>query len=194
MDKRRTQNYNLIMEVLILIIVLLGAVYYIRLRRKGPKPKTYFGMTKPLIIFIIALPIFGIVSGIVLFNFGETTKSYAVETKYNEIVQYTKDEIKKCKSGEINYMNGLQNCHPTAEKTIEGLFEVYKDMPNPFTFNENNLPDIGPKILRDSGSNISDRDLGFINLSSSGENIIFSVCFEKPCSKEENRKTNTVSF
>ena len=41
----------------------------------------------------------GIVSGIVLFNFGETTKSYAVETKYNEIVQYTKDEIKKCKSG-----------------------------------------------------------------------------------------------
>ena len=182
------------MEVLILIIVLLGAVYYIRLRRKGPKPKTYFGMTKPLIIFIIIAIPFLIYLGILLFYFEEATKSTVVETKYNEIVQYTKDEIKKCKSGESNYMNGLQNCHPTAEKTIEGLFEVYKDMPNPFTFNENNLPDRGPKILRDSGSNISDRDLGFINLSSSGEHIILNVCFKEPCSKEENRKTNTVSI
>ena len=143
--------------------------------------------------WIIIIIVFGIVGGIVAFNFMEGAKSEFVKNTYNQTVQYTKDEIKKCKSGESNYMNGLQNCHPTAEKTIEGLFEVY-DMSNPFTFNENNLPDRGPKILRDSGSNISDRDLGFINLSSSGENIIFSVCFKKPCSKEENRKTNTVSI
>ena len=144
--------------------------------------------------WIIIIIVFGIVGGIVAFNFMEGAKSEFVNNTYNQTVKYTKDEIKKCNSGESKYMDGLQKCPPTIEKTIAGIFEVFKDQYNLFTFNENNLPDRGSKILRKSKSNTQDTDLGFINLSTSGENIILNVCFKKPCSNEINRRSDTIEI
>ena len=154
--------------------------------KKKKKKRSPIGCLIGIIIFIVL----GIIGGFVLFKFEESTKSRVVELIYDDVVQNTKDAIKKCQSGESTYLDG-QTCPATPEKTIAGLLEVYKETPNPYTFNENNLPDRGPSILRDYGSNI---DVGFIDLSTSNQNIIFNVCFKEPCNIEENRQSSTVSI
>ena len=100
--------------------------------KKKKKKRSPIGCLIGIIIFIVL----GIIGGFVLFKFEESTKSRVVELIYDDVVQNTKDAIKKCQSGESTYLDG-QTCPATPEKTIAGLLEVYKETPNPYTFNEN---------------------------------------------------------
>ena len=48
--------------------------------------------------------------------------------------------------------------------------------------------------VRSSTSNTSDGDVGYINLSASGSDIIIKTCNKTPCNKEANRQSSTVSI
>ena len=133
-------------------------------------------------------------------QFEEAGKYNTVESSYNDIVKNTKDEIKKCKSGESTYLNGLI-CPVTPEKTIERLLEMYSNKCNPYTFNENKLPGgslykegIRPcsSLLRKNQNINNDTDVGFINLKFSKQNITFDACLEKPCNEKNNRRQDSI--
>ena len=39
-----------------------------------------------------------------------------------------------------------------------------------------------------------DKDAGYINLSASGSDVVVKSCHTKPCSDEDNRKSETIEF
>ena len=177
---------------LVWLLIYCPIKFFINLKDKKVKKKRSIGGALVWILFISFMGFF-LYSWI---QFEEATKYKAVKSSYNDVVQNTKDEIKKCKSGESTYLNG-QICPATPEKTIERLLEVYSNNCNPYTFNENKLPGgslykegIKPcsSILRKNQNINNDADVGFINLKFSNQNIIFDVCLEKPCNEKKNRR------
>ena len=50
------------------------------------------------------------------------------------------------------------------------------------------------KTLRISTNNNTDEDVGYVNLSTSGSNVIVKSCHKKPCSDENNRLSKTISI
>ena len=82
-------------------------------------------------------------------------------------------------------MSNNQDCPATAVKAINGAVATMTDK-NPF--------DAAKLSIRTSNSNTKDEDVGYINLSASGSNIIIKTCNKTPCNKEANRNTGTVSI
>jgi len=138
--------------------------------------------------FIILIVIFIILSLIATFAFQGFTgpaKTNAAKTMHAQTVKYISAEIQKCKSGENKFMSNNQDCPATALKAINGAVATMTDK-NPF--------DPAKLSIRTSNSNTNDEDVGYISLSSSGSDIIIKSCIKKPCNKEANRKTSTVSI
>ena len=48
--------------------------------------------------------------------------------------------------------------------------------------------------VRPSNNNTSDEDVGYLNLSSSGSDIIIKSCIKTPCKKEENRLKDSIEI
>ena len=112
-------------------------------------------------------------------------KTNAAKTIHAQTVKYISAEIQKCKSGENKFMSNNQDCPATALKAINGAVATMTDK-NPF--------DPAKLSIRTSNSNTNDEDVGYISLSASGSDIIIKSCIKKPCNKEANRKTSTVSI
>ena len=72
-----------------------------------------------------------------------------------------------------------------AEIIISKVVKNRKDV-NPF--------DSAKLSVRLSNSNLNDKDVGFVNLSIKGSNIIIKTCIKTPCRKEENRLQANISI
>ena len=57
---------------------------------------------------------------------------------------------------------------------------------NPYSIKNN--------AVRISTSNTKDEDVGYINLSASGSDVVVKSCHTKPCSDEDNRISKTVEI
>lgn len=144
---------------------------------------------KAIVIFILFCAAIGWFAGFLQYN---SIMPSSVEKQHDEIVSYIKNEIKKCKSGSNKFLNDLKTCPATPQKIISAILVIHKDSLNPFTFNENILPKKSPGLFRENKSNNKDDDRGFINLNYLDSELIIKSCFRKPCSKDENRKINSI--
>ena len=113
---------------------------------------------------------------------------------HKETVKYIQEEIFKCSNDESNIiMKGYLSCSEmTATKVVESTHK---------TFNRPTLPQFNPylrpaeiKTLRISTNNNTDEDVGYVNLSASGPNVVVKTCHKKPCKKSDNRQENTIEI
>ena len=111
-----------------------------------------------------------------------------------ETVNYIQEEIFKCSNDESNIiMKGYLSCSEmTATKVVESTHK---------TFNRPALSQFNPylrpaeiKTLRISTNNNTDEDVGYVNLSASGSDVVVKSCYKKPCSNENNRRSDTIEI
>ena len=114
---------------------------------------------------------------------------------HSQIVEYITQELQKCNSVETSIMEDQLSCVSiTPEKTISALLNVNKIAEYVELNKYKNAYKHEAKPLRNSNSNTNDEDVGYVNLSASGTNIIIKTCFKTPCNKEANRQSSTVSI
>ncbi len=133
------------------------------------------------LIIGLGIPIF--LSYVVYEGFTNSAKKNATKTMHAQTIKYISAEIQKCKIGESKFMSNSQDCPATALKAINGAVATMTDV-NPFESEK--------LSIRLSNSNTTDEDVGFINLSASGSNIIIKTCIKTPCKKEENRLQDSI--
>ena len=125
--------------------------------------------------------------GIVVYN-GMATASKIHDTKrnYSQAVKYISAELAICSGGwETTAMDGEITCSGnTAAKTVTAAVSKMKDK-NPYVAANN--------AIRSSTSNTSDEDVGFINLSASGSNVIVKSCYKTPCNNSANSLIGTIN-
>ena len=113
---------------------------------------------------------------------------------HEETVNYIQEEIFKCSNDESNIiMKGYLSCSEiTATKVVESTHKTF-NRPALSQFN----PYVRPaeiKTLRISTNNNTDEDVGYVNLSASGSNVVVKTCHKKPCKKSDNRQENTIEI
>ena len=113
---------------------------------------------------------------------------------HKETVNYIQEEIFKCSNDESNIiMKGYLSCSEmTATKVVESTHKTFNH-PMLRQFNIYLRP-AEIKTLRISTNNNTDEDVGYVNLSTSGSNVIVKSCNKTPCNKEANRQTHTGSI
>ena len=136
----------------------------------------------PYIITISIFFGFPFIVGIVSSGFEKSAKANATKVIHAEAIEYISDEIKKCIRGE-NIFAGDQRCPATPVKVINGAITNIK-YKNPF-FNEKNS-------VRKSDSNINDEDVGYVNLSTLGSNVIIKTCIKKSCNNKKNSLQDSI--
>ena len=117
------------------------------------------------------------------------TKAHHMQT-----VIYIQDEIFKCSNDESNIiMKGYLSCSEiTATKVVESTHKTFNH-PTLRQFNIYLRP-AEIKTLRISTNNKTDEDVGYVNLSTSGSNVIVKSCHKKPCKKSDNRQESTIEI
>ena len=143
-------------------------------------------------IVLIIILLIGAYVFIVLFDkyvaIPEAKKS-VTKIIHSQTLKYIKSESDKCGNGETLIMSNTLKCSDMNSKSlIQAAINILHDK-NPY----HRLSD-GPNAVRSSNSNTNDEDVGYVSLSASGSDIIIKSCHKKPCSKEENRQTSTVSI
>ena len=138
-----------------------------------------------LISVLIVLPIYFVV---VAYNsFVNSNKIADTKDSHLNTIKTIKTEIAKCKLGEAKFMDSNEDCPVTGDKVIKGVLVLFKEYPkNPF--------DDFKKAIRNSDSNNNDKDLGYINISKTEDNIIIKTCFKKPCINKENQIEESISI
>ena len=120
-------------------------------------------------------------------GFTGSAKTSATKTIHAQTVKYISGELDKCNLNGTSIMNNTVMCSEiNSTNVIQAALNLLKDK-NPHNPNF-------PKAARSSDSNTKDEDVGYVNLSSSGSNIIIKSCNKTPCKKEENRKQSTVNI
>ena len=114
----------------------------------------------------------------------DTAKVKVTKLIHANTVKYISEEIQKCKLGDKKFMVTL-DCPATADKAIYGAVETGENI-NPY--------DLRHKAVRISRSSTNDEDVGYISLSTSGSNIIIKTCHRKPCSNENNRRSDIIEI
>ena len=133
-----------------------------------------------IIIFIIIL----IFASFFFFTSPDNSKVNVAKYIHGNTVKYISEEIQKCKLGDKKFMVTL-DCPATADKAIYGAVDTNEDI-NPY--------DLRHKAVRISRSSTNDEDVGYISLSISGSNVIIKTCYRKPCSNENNRRSDIIEI
>ena len=141
-----------------------------------------------LIELLVVVAIIGILAavGVVAYNgYTGAAKVNVTKTIHAQTVKYISAEIQKCNLGESKFMNDTQDCPATAKKAINGAIARLTNK-NPYSTKNN--------AVRISTSNTKDEDVGYVNLSASGSDVVVKSCHTKPCSDEDNRISKTVEI
>ena len=135
-----------------------------------------------IIVFSIGMPLIGFVA----YNgMAKSQMSHDTKTKHAQTVRYISRELQKCKKDETTKIYGELNCsNYNTTSIIEALIKTSVDK-NPYNTTYTSM--------RPSASNTNDEDVGYVNLSSSGSNIIIKSCHKTPCKRRENSYIHTVS-
>ncbi|MBC8298368.1 MAG: hypothetical protein H8E55_21580 [Pelagibacterales bacterium] len=176
--------------------------------KKDKKKKKPFGCLTIIIIGIILFIIFSFT----VYNLHtsgqkkafENARPWYVAKDFKRLAMIIKSEEKNCINGSKYLINELLLCDErTPEKIIKALIKTLEinnsidssDIPNKkIIVYDNNTYFLDKKTLRISKNNTSDEDVGYISLSASGSDIIIKTCIKKPCNKEANRQSSTVSI
>ena len=151
-----------------------------QIKERGPGP---FMMSIYIILFLIiaAYLFFGVFSP---WYYGKSARVMATKTMHAQTIKYIKSEYNKCRIGETLIMNNTLECSDMDSKSlIQAVLNTMNDK-NPYHHTNN--------AVRYSNNNTSDEDVGFINLSESGSNIIIKTCTKTSCKKEENRLQTSI--
>lgn len=146
-----------------------------QVKERGPGP---FMMSIYIILFliIVAYLFFGVFSP---WYYGKSARVMATKTMHAQTIKYIKSGYDKCRNGETLIMNNTLKCSDMNSKSlIQAALNTMTDK-NPYHNTDN--------AVRSSNNNTSDEDVGYVNLSASGSDIIIKSCIKTPCKKEENR-------
>ena len=140
-----------------------------------------------IVLFALAVGFFGFFSP---WYYGKEARKKVTTTIHLQTLIYIDDETRKCSAGESSIMNNTLNClNINSKNIIQATIDTMTDK-NAW---QHGKP-VHNNAVRSSNSNTTDEDVGFINLSASGSNIIIKTCIKTPCRKEENRLQANVSI
>ena len=155
-----------------------------QIKERGPGPLM---MSVYIILFLIIVAVLFITVVFSPWYYGKEARVMATKTIHAQTVKYISGELNRCTQNETSIMNNTVMCSEiNSTNVIQAALNLLKDK-NPHNPNF-------PKAARSSDSNTKDEDVGYVNLSSSGSNIIIKSCNKTPCKKEENRKQSTVNI
>ena len=176
--------------------------------REEKKKKKRFGCLTIIVIGIILFIIFSFT----VYNvhtsgmkkaFEKVRPGYVAED-FKRLAMIIKLEENNCVIGSKYLINDLVLCKDrTPEKIIIALIKTLEinngidssGLPNKKVIvYDKNLYFLDKKTLRISKNYTLDEDVGYINLSTSGSNIIIKSCKKTPCKKEENRQQSAISI
>jgi hypothetical protein len=169
------------------------------------KKKTSFGCLTIIVIGIILFIIFSFTvynvhtSG--MKKAFERARPGYIEKDFIRLSMIIKLEENNCVIGSKYLINDLVLCKDrTPEKIIIALIKTLEinngytsGLPNKkvIVYDKNTyFPD--KKTLRISKNYTLDEDVGYINLSTSGSNIIIKACKKTPCKNDENRLQTSI--
>lgn len=91
-----------------------------------------------------------------------------------------------CELGEHVVMDGNLNCSElNAANVVDATVKTLTDK-NPYSTKNN--------AVRISTNNTLKRDVGYINLSTSGTNVVVKSCHKTPCDIALNRQSETIEI
>jgi len=138
-----------------------------------------------LLVLFLGYPVF--IAWMMLKHDTVDSKRYATKTIHAQTVKYISAEAMGCTLGETTMMNGNLTCSElNATNVIDAAAKTLTADRNPY--------DIKNNAVRISTSNTLKKDIGYINLSVAGSNVIVKSCHKKPCSDENNRLSKTISI
>ena len=112
-----------------------------------------------------------------------------------QTIKYISAEIQGCALGDTTMMKGNLICSElnaanvvdAAANTLTNHLITYSiEYKNPYSTKNN--------AVRISTSNTLKRDVGYINLSTSGTNVVVKSCHVTPCDIERNRRSDTIEI
>ena len=113
-----------------------------------------------------------------------STKSSATKSIHAQTVKYISAETKICSLGEITAMDGNLTCSElNVANAVDAAAKTLTDK-NPYSTKNN--------AVRISTNNTLKRDVGYINLSTSGTNVVVKSCHKTPCDIALNRQSETI--
>ena len=96
-----------------------------------------------------------------------------------QTIEYISAEIQGCALEETTIMDGNLTCSElNAVNVVAAAAKTLTDK-NPYSTKNN--------AVRISANNTKDEDVGYINLSASGSDVVVKSCHTKSCSNENNR-------
>ena len=141
-----------------------------------------------LIELLVVVAIIGILAavGVVAYSgYTAGAKKQAAKSNHSAVSKYIAAELQKCNLGESDAMSGNLKCSgKTAAKTVTAAISALSDFKNPYS--------TGDKAVRSKTTYAADADVGFTNLSASGDNVNIGTCFATACSSGDNRTSNQV--
>ena len=103
-----------------------------------------------------------------------------------QTIEYISAETQECALGETITMNGNLICSElNATNVVAAATKTLTDK-NPYSTKNN--------AVRISTSNTKDEDVGYINLSASGSDVVVKSCHTKSCSNENNRRSDIIEI
>ena len=110
-----------------------------------------------------------------------------------QTIEYISAEIQGCALEETTIMDGNLTCSElNAANVVAAAAKTLTDK-NYFNFSKNPYSTKN-NAVRISTNNTKDEDVGYINLSASGSDVVVKSCHTKPCSDEDNRKSETIEI
>ena len=110
----------------------------------------------------------------------------ATKTIYSKTFKYISEEIQGCALGKTTIMDGNLTCSKlNAANVVVAAVKTLTDK-NPYSKKIN--------AVRISTSNTLKKDVGFVNLSVSGTNVVVKSCHVTPCDIARNRQSKTIEI
>ncbi|MBD1136870.1 type II secretion system protein [Pelagibacterales bacterium SAG-MED49] len=151
------------------------------------KKKNQKGFT--LIELLVVVAIIGILAavGVVAYSgYTAGAKKQAAKSNHSAVTKYIAAELQKCNLGETTVMGGNLTCaNNNVAKTVTAAIKGLSDFQNPYN--------TAVKALRSSVAFNTDADVGFTNLSASGNNVRIRTCFATACTSADNKKQTDVA-
>jgi len=114
----------------------------------------------------------------------DNSKRNATKSIHAQTVKYISAETKICSLGEITAMDGNLTCSElNVANAVDAAAKTLTDK-NPYSTKNN--------AVRISTNNTLKRDVGYINLSVSGSDVVVKSCHKTPCDIALNRRSDTI--
>ena len=141
-----------------------------------------------LIELLVVVAIIGILAavGVVAYSgYTAGAKKQAAKSNQAAVAKYVAAELQKCNLGETKAMDDNLTCSGNdGAKTIDAAVLALADFKNPYSTSN--------KAVTDGGNATADTDVGYVRMTSSGNDITIETCFTTSCGTAANRSSNKV--